>query len=68
MISREAIDFVRRLLEKNPKERMGIKEALEHDWIKSVLERIMSKRLLESKMEKVFWTYIHLLFNNNIGY
>ena len=31
-ISNEAKDFIKGLLEKNPEERMNIKEALEHDW------------------------------------
>ena len=33
-ISHECIDFIRRLLEKNPKKRMTVKLALEHEWIK----------------------------------
>lgn len=32
-ISNEAIDFLNRLLIKDPKQRMTIKEALEHEWI-----------------------------------
>ena len=33
-VSKEAIDFVNKLLVKEPEKRMSIKEALEHDWIK----------------------------------
>ena len=33
-MSKEAIDFVNKLLVKEPEKRMSIKEALEHDWIK----------------------------------
>ena len=31
-ISKEAKDFIKGLLQKNPEERMNIKEALEHEW------------------------------------
>ena len=33
-VSEEAIDFIKKLLIKDPEKRMNIKEALEHDWIK----------------------------------
>ena len=33
-ISNECINFISKLLEKNPKKRMTINEALEHEWIK----------------------------------
>ena len=33
-ISKEAVDFVKKLLEKDPTKRMNIKQALEHEWIK----------------------------------
>ena len=58
MISKEAIDFVRRLLEKNPKERMGIKEALEHDWIKKFSGKDYVKEAVGKQNEKgVFELY-----------
>ena len=58
MISKEAIDFVRRLLEKNPKERMGIKEALEHAWIKKFSGKDYVKEAVGKQNEKgVFELY-----------
>ena len=33
-VSEEAIDFIKKLLVKDPEKRMNIKEALEHEWIK----------------------------------
>ena len=42
-VSREGIDFVKKLLEKDPEKRMSIKEALEHQWIRK-FNKIGEKR------------------------
>ena len=35
-ISSEAIDFIKGMLKKNPKDRFSIKEAIEHNWFKKI--------------------------------
>ena len=42
-VSKEGIDFVKKLLEKDPNKRMSVKEALEHKWIRK-FNKIGEKR------------------------
>ena len=43
--SKEAKDFVNKLLNKDPKKRMSVKEALVHSWIKKYYPSIVEERL-----------------------
>ena len=44
-ISKEAKDFVNKLLIKDPKKRMNVKDALIHPWIKKYYPLIVQKRM-----------------------
>ena len=44
-ISKEAKDFVSKLLIKDPKKRMNVKDALVHPWIKKYYPEIVAKRI-----------------------
>ena len=47
-ISQEGIDFIKRLLTKNPDERMTVKDALEHEWIKKFSNKNNQRKLNSS--------------------
>ena len=38
-ISKECVDFIKKLLEKNPKKRMVIGDAVKHDWFKKFIKK-----------------------------
>jgi len=63
-ISNEAKDFVKRLLQKNPEERMNIKEALEHDWFhkfdNSGNNVILARRFKKDKKKSEFELYTNI--------
>lgn len=66
--SPECIDFLQKILEKNPKKRLSAQEALAHKWIEKNINRRISdagvmmgslKRFkIRFKLEKIFWLYL----------
>ena len=59
-ISKEAIDFVKKLLEKDPMERMNIKQALEHEWIKKYAKNDLTeiRRSVQNKSNFEIYTSV----------
>ncbi|MCQ2815657.1 MAG: protein kinase [archaeon] len=55
-ISKEAKNFVEKLLKKKPEERMTITEVLEHEWIKK-FSKIPNERLVANKKGNLFSMY-----------
>ena len=68
-LSSEAKEFVDRLLQKNPEERMNIKDALEHEWIKKfsnlVQMRLQSKMNNEQNDFKIYTTIDNMNISSN---
>ena len=57
-VSNEAIDFVNRLLVKDPSKRMTVKDALEHEWIKKYhKERTHLRKESRNESSSVFKVY-----------